>query len=158
MAIELLSSRLRFFAIASVVFVGGNFLVALSLYVAGAPEPETVRVPSSLLAAIAFLAVLTPLVETVLLTASIGITSRVFKGRMAIACLGAAPLIALHYPMGLTKVACVAAGFAWSGWCYMRLRAQGASFSFRYWFLFGLHAVNNAIAVVAHFAFAAPSG
>ena len=113
--------------------------------------------PSSILAAMALVAVVGPLVETVILVAPLAAASRYFKRSIGVACVGAAPLIALHYPFGLTKVACVAAGFAWSGWCYMRLRAQGASFSFRYWFLFGLHAVNNAIAVVAHFAFAAPS-
>ena len=89
-----------------------------------------------------------PALETLVLVASTAIAKRFLGVGWRTAIAGAVPIALCHFADGgWAKVAIVFWAFTWSAYCYLRLTSAGISAQNRFLFLFGIHALGNAVIV-----------
>jgi len=140
----------RGFLLAWLIFYVPGLLLSLVAALAKVSPPESPGfaldvLPLALLAIIVF-----PALETIFLIACTTVAMRVLGVGWIAALAGAAPLSLLHFGEGgLVKVGIVLWAFLWSAYCYLRMTVDARPFRTKYVFLFGLHAVGNALAVLA---------
>lgn len=90
-----------------------------------------------------------PFLESWILVYPTVISSQATNGRIYLAsAIGSAPLTLLHLAQGPWKLLVVSWPFFISAYYYQRLALEGKPFWSRFWFICGLHMINNALSVV----------
>jgi len=145
-----ISPDARGFFLAWLIFYvpGLVFSVVAALAKMSPPESPGLAldvVPLTVLAIVVF-----PALETFFLVACTTVTMHLFGFGWLAAFAGAVPISLLHFGEGgLVKVGIVLWAFVWSAFCYLRMTVDQRPFRTKYTFLFGLHALGNALAVAA---------
>ena len=94
------------------------------------------------------LALMTPAIETLILIAPTVVAARFLSSHWGVCVVGSIPISLLHViGNDWVRALIVLWSFVWSAHCYLRLRASNEAFGRRYLYLFGMHAVNNALVV-----------
>lgn len=94
--------------------------------------------------------IISPLIETYVLTWPTVITRQAIQNKWLASFAGALLIIALHAFAGWQKCLGVAWNFTWQAYCFISLTEAGKTYRYRYFFIAGMHIAFNSLCVLVY--------